>query len=87
MQYLFFLRLGSSYYITTQSEDDTSSQMKVDEKREDISWCYHIPIYDSNLQEEEDAPSELKKGVKTIIDPLKEVNLCTNDDTRLTYCF
>ncbi|KAM3263880.1 hypothetical protein P3L10_000874 [Capsicum annuum] len=62
--------------------------MKFDEDIEDAFWCYHISINDDDLQEEKDtgdAPSQLEEGVKAIIDPLKEVNLGTDENSRLTY--
>ncbi|XP_059288127.1 uncharacterized protein LOC132041429 [Lycium ferocissimum] len=80
--------VGSSYHITIQSDQDTSFQMEVAEKLEDISACYHISFNDSDSQENEDArdaPSELEEGVKTTVDSLKEVNLGTDEDPRPTY--
>ena len=62
--------------------------MKIDEELEDIVSCCHISVNDNDPLEEEDAgdaPPELEEGVKTIIDPLKEVNLGTDEDPRPTY--
>lgn len=69
--------VGLSYHITTQNENGVSSRMKVAEKIEDISWCYHTSINDDDPQEEKDvenSPSQLEEGLKTTIDHLKEVN-------------
>ena len=52
--------------------------MNIDEELEDIVSCCHISFNGNVLLEKEDvwdAPSELEEGVKTTIDPLKEVNL------------
>ena len=62
--------------------------MKVDKEIEDYFWCYHISVNDNDPQEEkdvEDVPSQLEEGVKATIDPLKEVNLETDEDPRPTY--
>ena len=62
--------------------------MKIDKELEDIVWCCHIYVNDNDPLEEEDArdaPPELEEGVKTTIDPLKEVNIGTNEDPRPTY--
>ncbi|XP_059289059.1 uncharacterized protein LOC132042550 [Lycium ferocissimum] len=80
--------VGSSYHITAQSDQNTSFQMEVAKKLEDISSCYHISFNDGDPQEYEDArdaPPELEEGVKTIVDSLKEVNLGTDEDPRPTY--
>ncbi|XP_049352684.1 uncharacterized protein LOC125817173 [Solanum verrucosum] len=50
--------------------------------------CCHISGNDNDPLEEEDAgdaPSELEEGEKTTIDPLKKVNLGTDEDPRPTY--
>lgn len=63
-------------------------QMKIDEELEDIVWCCHISVNDNDPLEEEDvvdAPPELEEGVKTTINPLKEVNLGTDEDPRPTF--
>ena len=52
---------------------------------EDIVSCCHILVNDNDPVEEEDAkdaPQKLEEGVKTIIDPLKEVNLGTDEHPR-----
>ena len=80
--------VGSSYHVTTHNKKDVSSQIKVDEEIEDAFWCYHISVNNDDPQEEEDAgdaPSQLEEGVKATIDPLKEVNLGTDEDPRPTY--
>ncbi|KAH0641872.1 hypothetical protein KY285_032738 [Solanum tuberosum] len=80
--------VGSSNHITIQNEYDSLPQMKIDEELEDIVWCCHISVNDNDPLEEEDArdaPLELEEGVRTTIDPLKEVNLGTDEDPRLTY--
>ncbi|KAH0664110.1 hypothetical protein KY290_027749 [Solanum tuberosum] len=80
--------VGSSNYVTIQNEYDSLPQMKIDEELEDIVWCCHIYVNDNDPLEEEDArdaPPELEEGVKTKIDPLKEVNLGTDEDPMPTY--
>ncbi|XP_015168900.1 uncharacterized protein [Solanum tuberosum] len=80
--------VGSSNHITIQNEYDYLPQMKIDEELEDIVWCCHISVNDNDPLEEEyagDAPPELEEGVKTTIDPLKEVILGTDEDPRPTY--
>ncbi|XP_060210431.1 uncharacterized protein LOC132637344 [Lycium barbarum] len=80
--------IGSLYYITAQSDQDTSFQIEVAEKLEDIFSCYHISFNDRDPREDEDArdaPPELEEGVKTTVDSLKEVNLGTDEDPRPTY--
>ncbi|XP_049344694.1 uncharacterized protein LOC125809066 [Solanum verrucosum] len=79
---------GSSYHVTIRNEHDALPKMKFDEELEDIVCCCHISVNDNEPLEEEDArdgPPELEKGVKTTIDPLKEVNLGTDKDPRPTY--
>ncbi|XP_055830887.1 uncharacterized protein LOC129899915 [Solanum dulcamara] len=71
-----------------KSTAQNPSQDVIDEKFGDIVWCYHISINDNNPQKEEDAkdaPPELEKEVMTIVDPLKEVNLGTDEDSRPIY--
>ncbi|XP_060194933.1 uncharacterized protein LOC132624123 [Lycium barbarum] len=80
--------VGSSYHITAQSDQNTSFQIEVAEKLEDISSCYHISFNDGDPREDEDArdaPPELEEGVNTTVDSLKEVNLGTDEDPRPTY--
>ncbi|XP_060200095.1 uncharacterized protein LOC132628316 [Lycium barbarum] len=80
--------VGSSYHITAQSDRDTSFQIEVADKLENISSCYHISFNDGDPREDEDArdaPPELEEGVKTTVDSLKEVNLGTDEDPRPTY--
>ncbi|XP_059284790.1 uncharacterized protein LOC132038083 [Lycium ferocissimum] len=80
--------VGSSYHITTPSDQDTSFQMEVAEKLENISSCYHISFNDGDPREDEDArdaPPELEEGVKITVDSLKEVNLGTDENPRPTY--
>ncbi|XP_049374052.1 uncharacterized protein LOC125839127 [Solanum verrucosum] len=80
--------VGSSNHVTIQNEYDSLPQMKIDEELEDVVWCCHISVNDNDSLEEEDArdaPPELEEGVKTIIDPLKKVNLGTDEDPRPTY--
>ncbi|XP_049394584.1 uncharacterized protein LOC125858841 [Solanum stenotomum] len=58
------------------------------EREEDEESCCHISVNDNDPLEEEDvgdAPPELEEGVKTTIDPLKEVNIGTDEDPRPTY--
>ena len=53
-----------------------------------IVSCCHISVNDNDPVEKEDAkdaPPELEEGVKITIDPLKEVNLGTNEDPKPTY--
>ena len=55
---------------------------------EDIVSCCHILVNDNDPVEEEDAkeaPPELNEGLKITIDPLKEVNLGTDEDPKPTY--
>ncbi|XP_049378083.1 uncharacterized protein LOC125842824 [Solanum stenotomum] len=80
--------VGSSNHITIQNEYDYLPQMKIDEELEDIVWSCHKSINDNDPLEEKDAGDaapELKEGIKTTIDPLKEVNLGTDEDPRPTY--
>ena len=52
-----------------------------------MSFC-HISVNDNDPVEEEDAKdalSELEEGVKITIDPLKEVNIGTDEDPKPTY--
>ncbi|KAH0779194.1 hypothetical protein KY290_005621 [Solanum tuberosum] len=80
--------VGSLNHITIQNEYDSLPQMKIDEELEDIVWCCHISVNNNDPLEEKDAgdaPPELEEGVKTTIDPLKEVNLGTDEDPRPTY--
>ena len=63
-------------------------QKKIVEEVEDIVSCCHISVNENDPVEEEDAkdaPPELEEGVKITIDPLKEVNLGTNEDPKPTY--
>nr|XP_009791875.1 PREDICTED: uncharacterized protein LOC104239038 [Nicotiana sylvestris] len=80
--------VGSSYHITANEEQYTSSLRKVDEYLGDSSWCGHISFNDGDPQEDEDvedAPAELEEGIKMTVDALKEVNLGTTEDSRPTY--
>ncbi|KAH0636206.1 hypothetical protein KY290_036640 [Solanum tuberosum] len=80
--------VGSSYRVTIQNEHDSLPQIKIDEELEDIFYCCHISVNENNPTKEEDVgdtPLELEEGVKTTIDPLKEVNLGTVEDRRPTY--
>ena len=80
--------VGSSNHVTIQNEYDSLPQKKIVEKVEDIVSCCHISVNDNDPVEEEDAkdaPSELEEGVKITIDPLKEVNLGTDEDPKPTY--
>ncbi|XP_069154670.1 uncharacterized protein [Solanum lycopersicum] len=80
--------VGSSNHVTIQNEYDSLPQKKIDKEVEDIVSCCHISVNYSDLVEEEDAkyaPPELEKGVKITIDPLKEVNLDTDEDPKPTY--
>ncbi|XP_049359184.1 uncharacterized protein LOC125823856 [Solanum verrucosum] len=80
--------VGSSNHVTIQNEYDSLPQMKIDEELEDVVWCCHISVNDNDPLEEEDArdaPPKLEEGVKTTIDPLKEVNLGNDEDPRPTY--
>ena len=63
-------------------------QKKIVEEVEDIVLCCHILVNDNDPVEEEDAkdaPPELEEGVKITIDPLKKVNLGTDEDSMPTY--
>ena len=63
-------------------------QKNILEEVENIVSCCHISVNYNDLVEEEDAkyaPPELEKGVKITIDPLKEVNLDTDEDPKPTY--
>lgn len=67
----------SASHITAQSEQDTLSQMEVDEELKDITWCYHISISDGNPQEDKDigdALSELEKESRLQQIPCIDVN-------------
>ncbi|KAH0685550.1 hypothetical protein KY285_016092 [Solanum tuberosum] len=80
--------VGSSYHVTIQNGHDSLPQMKIDEELKDIVWCCHIVVNDNDHLEEEDAgdaPPKLEEGVKTTIDPMKEVNLGTDEEPRPTY--
>ena len=80
--------VGSSNHVTIQNEYDSLPQKKIDEEVEDIVSCYHISVNDNDPLEEEnagDAPTKLEEGVKTTKDPMKEVNLGTDEDPRPTY--
>ncbi|KAH0693502.1 hypothetical protein KY285_020599 [Solanum tuberosum] len=80
--------VGSSNHVTIQNEYDYLPQMEINEELEDIVRCCHISVNENDPLEEEDAGDalpELKEGVKTKIDPLKEVNLGIDEDPRLTY--
>ncbi|XP_070008667.1 uncharacterized protein [Nicotiana sylvestris] len=80
--------VGSSYHITTNKEQYTSSLRKFDKYLGDASWCGHISFNDDDTQKDEDvedAPAELEEGIKMTIDALKEVNLGTAEDSRPTY--
>lgn len=62
--------------------------MKIDKESKDIVSCCHICVNDNDPLKEEDvgyAPPELEEEVKTTIDPLKEVNLGTDEDPKPTY--
>ena len=62
--------------------------MKIDEELEDIVSCCHISVNDNDALEEEDvgdAPLELEEGLKTTINPFKEVNLGIDEHPRSTY--
>ena len=62
-------------------------QKKIEEEVEYISSSCHISFNDNDPVEEEDAkdaPPELEEGVKITIDPLKEVNLGTDEDPKQT---
>ncbi|XP_075076820.1 uncharacterized protein LOC142163433 [Nicotiana tabacum] len=78
----------SSYHITANEEQYTSSLRKFDEYLGDASWCGHISFNDGNPQKDEDvedAPAELEEGIKMTVDALKEVNLGTAEDSMPTY--
>lgn len=63
-------------------------QINIDDDLEDIVWCYHISVNDSDPLEEEgagDGPSKSEEGLKTTIDSLKEFNLGTDEDPRPTH--
>ncbi|KAH0781214.1 hypothetical protein KY290_000812 [Solanum tuberosum] len=80
--------VGFSYHVTIQNEHDALSQTKIDKELEDIDWCCHISVNDNDPLEEEaavDAPPKLEEGGKTTIDPLKEVNIRTDEDPRPTF--
>ena len=80
--------VGSSNHVTIQNEYDSLPQKKIVEEVEDIVSCCHISVNDNDPVEEEDAkdaPPELEEGVKITIDPLKEVNLGTDEDPKPTY--
>ncbi|XP_070004334.1 uncharacterized protein [Nicotiana sylvestris] len=80
--------VGSSYHITANEEQYTSSLRKFDEYLGDASWCGHISFNDGNPQKDEDvedAPAELEEGIKMTVDALKEVNLGTAEDSMPTY--
>ena len=62
--------------------------MRIEEEVEDIVSCCHISVNDNNTVEDKDAkdaPQELEEGVNITIDPLKEVNLGTDEDAKQTY--
>ena len=78
----------SSNHATIQNEYDSFPQMKSDEELEDIISCFHIYFNDNDPLEEEDAgygPLKIEEGVKTTIDPYKEVNIGTDEYQRSTY--
>ncbi|XP_075109051.1 uncharacterized protein LOC142180854 [Nicotiana tabacum] len=80
--------VGSSYHITANEEQYTSSLRKFDEYLGDASWCGHIYFNDGDPQKDEDvedAPAEIEEGIKMTVDALKEVNLGTAEDSRPTY--
>ncbi|KAH0686426.1 hypothetical protein KY284_016979 [Solanum tuberosum] len=80
--------VGSSNHVIFQNEYDSLPQMKINEELEYIVWYCHISVNDNDPLKEEDvgdAPAELEEGVKTTIDPLKEVNLGTDKDPKTTY--
>ncbi|XP_015170846.1 uncharacterized protein [Solanum tuberosum] len=80
--------VGSSNHVTIQNEYDSLPQIKINEELKDIVCCCHISVNDNDPLEEEDAgdaPPELEERVKTTIDPLKEVNLGTDENPRPTY--
>ncbi|XP_015068882.1 uncharacterized protein LOC107013500 [Solanum pennellii] len=80
--------VGSSNHVTIQNEYDSMPQKNIEEEVEDIVSCCHISVNDNDPVEEEDAkdaPPELEEGVKITIDPLKEVNLGTDEDPKPTY--
>ena len=62
--------------------------MRIEEEVEDIVSCCHISVNENDPVEEEaakDAPPELEEGVKITIDPLKGVNLSTDEHRKPTY--
>ncbi|XP_015064486.1 uncharacterized protein LOC107009658 [Solanum pennellii] len=77
-------KVHNVFYTKEREEDEES---KNEEEVEDIVSCCHISVNDNDPVEEEDAkddPPELEEGVKITIDPLKEVNLGTDEDPKPT---
>ena len=80
--------VGSSNHVLIQNEYDSLPQKKIEEEVEDIVSCCLISVNDNDPVEKEDAkdaPPEHDEGVKITIDPLKEVNLGTDEDPKTTY--
>ncbi|XP_015072668.1 uncharacterized protein LOC107016840 [Solanum pennellii] len=80
--------VGSSNHVTIKNEYDSLPQKKIEEGVKDIVSCGHISVNDNDpveVEDAKDAPPELEEGVKITIDPLKEVNLGTDEDLKPIY--
>ncbi|KAL0405179.1 UNVERIFIED_CONTAM: hypothetical protein Slati_3831800 [Sesamum latifolium] len=90
------LKVKAQTMIFTQVQSDNKDDKKSvassnyisNGAEEDFAQIYHVTlIEDGDFEEEdaEDAPIQLKEGVKATVDELKEVNLCYIEDPRPIY--